>query len=178
MRRQTAIRRDDVNEKKSAFPTGPTIATLGAPPVPPMGVPWDAKALKGRECQTCACYFEQANAENPLLIQGFCRRLPAEMAKVRLMEKRTDRQGNVVMRDGQPVLQPNEVTGYLFKPTRREGTCFDGWRSLETLPGERAIDATIRLFRDRLEPVLKDIPPQLQPFLQALFGLDTGETKN
>ncbi len=170
-----------MNEKKSAFPTtGPTIATLGAPPVPPAAVPWDAKALKGRECRTCACYFEQPNSENPTLIQGFCRRAPAEMAKVRLMEKRTDRQGNVVMRDGQPVMQPNEVTGYLFKPTRPEGTCFDGWRSLQTLPGERSIDATIRKFRHRLEPGLKDFPKELQPFLQALFDLDTGEseTKN
>lgn len=155
-----------------------TIATIGAAPTAPVDVPWNKNALKGRECRTCACYFEQANVEDPRQVQGFCRRLPAEMAKVRMMEVRRDLQGAVVMRNGEPVKQPTEVTGYLFKPTRSEGTCFDGWRPIDTLPGERNIDASIRQLRHKLGPMLSDIPKEYRTFLAALFGLDTEETQN
>lgn len=169
-----------MHDKKTDLSTaaGPTVLTIGAPPTPKVEVPWSAEALKGRECRTCACYFEQANAENPTQIQGFCRRLPADMAKVRMMEPRKDLKGNFVMRDGAPVMQPTEVVGYIFKPTRREGTCFDGWRPIDTLPGERPIDVNIRQLRHRLVPVLADMPKEFRPFLAAMFGLDTEETRN
>jgi len=149
-----------------------TMVTLGAAPVPPVKVPWDVQALKGRECRTCACYFEQANTENLTQIQGFCRRLPAELAEVRMMEQRRDLQGRVVMKDGHPVMQPGKVTGFLYKPTRPEGTCYDGWRPVDTLPGERSIDTHVRQARDRLQPLLAEIPPNLRPFLAALFGIE------
>ena len=156
-----------------------TIQTVGAVPPTIVSVPWDPHALKGRECVTCACYFEQANPENPLQTQGFCRRLPADMAEVRMMEPRRDQAGNIVKgKDGGPVMQPVKVIGYLFKATKREGTCFDGWRPQGTLPGERSIDTTIREVRDQLKPMLDQIPKELQPFLAALFGLGTLETKN
>jgi hypothetical protein len=162
-----------MTEKKTTFPQTPTTATATV-----VSVPWDPQILKGRECSNCACYFEQANPDNPQQVQGFCRRLPADMAEIRVQEVRRDLNGNVVMKNGAPVIQPNKVIGYLFKATKREGICFDGWRAAGTLPGERAIDASIRQLRDRIEPVLADIPQPYRPFFAALFGLDTLETKN
>jgi hypothetical protein len=165
-----------VTEKKM-FPThadaiagaassGPIITKTAA-------VPWDAALLKGRECATCACYFEQANPENALQSQGFCRRLPADMQQMRALEPRTDLQGNVMLgKDQKPIMQPTQVVGYLFKPTKRDGTCFDGWRALGTLPGERNIDTSVRHARDRLQPLLTEIPTHLRPFLAALFGIE------
>jgi hypothetical protein len=162
-----------VTEKKSPLPrldaadaaTGPIITrTVHA-------VPWDAELLKGRDCGTCACYFEQANPENPVMVQGFCRRVPAEMQQMRVLEERRDLQGNVVMRDGKPIMQPTTAIGYLFKPTKKDGTCFDGWRALGTLPGERPIETSMRLATDRLGPLLGQIPKEVRPFLAALFGL-------
>lgn len=105
---------------------------------PPLAlIPWDAEALKGRSCANCACYFESANPNNPKEVQGFCRRAPAEMAELRMQEERRDLKGNVVIKDGQPVMQPVKVIAYVFKTTTATGICFDGWRALGTLPGER-----------------------------------------
>ena len=162
-----------MNEKKSPLPRldaanaapGPTISrTVYA-------VPWDVELLKGRVCGSCACYFEQANPANPMEVQGFCRRVPAEMQQMRVLEERRDPKGNVVMRDGQPILQPTTAIGYVFKTTKKDGTCFDGWRALGTLPGERPIETGMRLAGDRLEPLLSQIPKELRPFLATLFGL-------
>ena len=166
-----------MHEKKTSIPAAAAANEIpGSPTV--VSVPWDPKALDGRDCGACACYFEQANPENPSQSQGFCRRAPADMQSMRGMEPRRDLKGNVVMRDGQPVMQPTQIIGYLFKTTRREGTCFDGWRPLGTLPGERQIDTTMRLARDSLRPLLAELPESLRPFMAALFGSATGETEN
>jgi hypothetical protein len=164
-----------VTEKKM-FPTQADAiagaASSGAIITKTAAVPWDAALLKGRECSSCACYFEQANPDNALQSQGFCRRLPADMQQMRALEPRRDPKGSVVLgKDNQPIMQPTQVVGYLFKPTKRDGTCFDGWRELDTLPGERSIDATIRRARDSLEPLLTEIPKEVRPFLAAVFGI-------
>lgn len=125
---------------------------------------------------TCACYFEQPNPENAAQTQGFCRRLPADMTAVRGLEPRIDRQGNPVLKDGQPVMQPAQIIGYLFKTTRREGTCFDGWRPQGTLPGETVVQTTLRQVRPHLEPLLTQVRPDIRPFVASLFGLDPVET--
>ena len=161
--------------------TQPSISRIGEPPAlrAATEVPFDPATLKGRECRACACYFEQVNADQPTQVQGFCRRAPAEMAKVRISEPRRDLQGNIVMRDGKPVMNPPaEQVGFLFKPALPGGTCYDGWRSIGTLPGERTIDTTFRQFRDRIVPVLADIPEPYRPFLAAMFGIDSLETPN
>lgn len=100
-------------------------------------VPWDRTELQGRECQSCACYFESANPEDPSKFQGFCRRQPADIMQTRGQEPRLDRDKKPVYKDGVPVMNSVMMTGYLFKPTQREGTCFDGYRPKGTLPGER-----------------------------------------
>lgn len=106
--------------------------------VPSIGgttVPWDPAELQGRTCSACACYFESINPDDAKQFQGFCRRLPADMTEVRVQVPRRDREGQPVIRDGQPVMNNERVAGFIFKPTQREGTCFDGWRPKGTLPG-------------------------------------------
>lgn len=101
--------------------------------------PYDMAELKGRTCAACACYFESVNPADATQFQGFCRRLPADMTKVRGQIPRLDAQQRPVIRDGQPVMNSAEIIGFLFKPTQREGTCFDGWRPKGTLPGQRRV---------------------------------------
>ena len=107
-------------------------------PEPTIGtnaVPWDPAELQGHVCSACACYFESANPENPEEFQGFCRKLPAQMTKVRGQVPRLDAQKQPVIRDGKPVMNSAEIIGFLYAPTQRQGTCFDGWRPKGTLPG-------------------------------------------
>lgn len=99
------------------------------------GVPWDPAELQGRTCNACACYFESVNPEDPKQFQGFCRRQPADMQKVRGQVPRLDGKGQPVLKDGVPVMNSAEIIGFLYRPTQREGTCFDGWREKGTLPG-------------------------------------------
>jgi hypothetical protein len=102
----------------------------------PKNVPWDKAELEGRECQHCACYFESVNPENPGEFQGFCRRSPADISQVRGQVPRLDPlTKQPVMKNGVPVMNNELITGYLFKLTQREGTCFDGFRPKGTLPG-------------------------------------------
>jgi hypothetical protein len=100
------------------------------------GIPWDPAELQGRTCTACACYFESINPENPNQFQGFCRRQPADMTKVRGEIPRLDPvTKKPVTRDGKPVMNSAEIIGFLYHPTQRDGTCFDGWRPKGTLPG-------------------------------------------
>ncbi len=109
---------------------------MSEPAIGSASVPWDPVELGGRTCSACACYFESINPEDPKQFQGFCRRLPADMTKVRGQVPRLDGQGKAVLRDGVPVMNSAEIIGFLYKPTQRDGTCFDGWRPKGTLPGQ------------------------------------------
>lgn len=110
--------------------------------IPEVKVPWDAEALKGHDCQHCACYFETSHAENPNEFQGFCRRQPAMPTQSRVQVPRKDpKTGQPVIKDGQVVMNNEVVIGFLYAPTQRQGTCFEGYRPLGTLPGERPMDA-------------------------------------
>ena len=111
------------------------------PSIPEERVPWDRAALQGRECFTCACYFESVNPENPRQYQGFCRRLPAQFVETRGQVPRLDPVTKEPMiKNGQVVMNNELVKGWLYPPTQRAGTCFDGYRPLGTLPGTRGPD--------------------------------------
>lgn len=152
----------------SAWPTANTPLINTAPPP---AVPWDPAELKGRDCGHCACFFEQANPENPAQSQGFCRRAPAEVAQMRVMEPRV-LNGVPQMKDGQPVMQPGTAIGFIYRLTKREGTCFDGWRPLGTLPGEPPTQAAMKAVVASLRPVLEKLSPDVQQLLTPLLGLD------
>jgi hypothetical protein len=120
-------------------------------------VPWDPAELQGRTCSACACYFESINPENSKQFQGFCRRLPAEMTKVRGQVPRLDAQQKPMIRDGQPVMNSAEIIGYLYKPTQRDGTCFDGWREKGTLPGGANSAAQLQQMRVLMERLAQTV---------------------
>jgi hypothetical protein len=119
-------------------------------------VPWDPAELQGRDCEHCACYFESVNPENPTQYQGFCRRWPAEFSQTRGQVPRLDPVTKLpMMKNGVPVMNNELITGFLFKPTQRQGVCFDGWRQKGTLPGARSLTPaeaeTIAQFLEQLK---------------------------
>lgn len=89
-----------------------------------------------RTCANCACSF---TADHPQFgKQLFCRRNPVDSHEFNVQQP--------VIRNGQPVMDKRDPTKpmmqsgralfYLYKPTLPSLTCFDGWRPLETLPGD------------------------------------------
>ena len=147
------------------------------------GPPYDLAELGGRNCSTCACYFQMTNTEEPHKVQAFCRRSPADLTEVRSQEQRRDNTGRPVFKDGRPVMQPATVTGFLFKAALPEGVCFDGWRPKGTLPGEIRSEYHMRQSAPQIVPLLEKVPPELQVVLRALLPplpeartIDTGTT--
>lgn len=135
-------------------------------------VPWDPAELAGRTCNACACYFESPNPENPLQYQGFCRRAPAEVTKVRGMEVRRDLKGNPVMKDGKEVMQPCELIGYLFKPAQRLGTCYDGWRAKGMLPGDTPQERLVRKLKPLAAALLPSLTPEIRSVVKLLWDIE------
>lgn len=133
-------------------------------------MPFDLAALKGRTCSNCACYFESVNPDNPNKFQGFCRRNIADLIQLRGEVPRTDLQGNVVMKDGKPVMNSEMIAGYVYKVTQRQGTCFDGYRVPGTLPGERNMDTAFREYLpDLFQQLEKYLTPELRSSLTRLL---------
>jgi hypothetical protein len=119
--------------------------------------PWDPAELEGRTCNACACYFESVNPEDPKQFQGFCRRSPADMQKVRGQVPRLDLKGKPVIKDGVPVMNTAEIIGFLYRPTQREGTCFDGWREKGTLPGAGNSRRDLELLKATIERAIAEM---------------------
>lgn len=128
-------------------------------------VPWDPAELKGRTCSACACYFESVNPLNPKEFQGFCRRLPADLQELRVEEVRRDTKGEIIMRNGQPVMQPGKAIGYLYKLVGRQGTCFDGYRPKGTLPGQTPAERLLAVLTKSMAPYLS---PEMRTALEAM----------
>lgn len=108
--------------------------------IPASKTPWDPTALQGRDCEHCACYFETTHAHNPSEFQGFCRRQPAQLVESKAQVPRLDKNKQPLIKDGQVVMNNEVVVGLLYAPTQRHATCFEGYRPLGTLPGERPMD--------------------------------------
>ncbi len=82
------------------------------------------------------------------------------MTKVRGQVPRLDAQRKPVIRDGVPVMNSAEIIGFLYKPTQREGTCFDGWREKGTLPGSANSQKDLQGLRAMLErAIIPLLPP-------------------
>ena len=142
------------------------------PTIPSTVVPWDPAELKGRTCQNCACYFESANPQDPSKFQGFCRRSPATLTQLRTEVPRLDLQKRPVMRDGKPVMNSEVVAGFIYQLTQRDGTCFDGYRTKGTLPGELPTQAMLRTLGPVLLKVAKQatkLPPELEQAMREAF---------
>jgi hypothetical protein len=89
-----------------------------------------------RICENCACFHIQRDANNPMLSQAFCRRDPPQAAQVRQEVPRLRDGKPVLGRDGKTVMETAMVWAFLYKPTDKSLTCFDGWRELGCLPGD------------------------------------------
>lgn len=92
-----------------------------------------------RTCANCACFFLDTDKSNPTNKQGFCRRDPATAAQARVEVPRVGKDGQPVMgRDGKPVMNNEVKIVYLYKPMEAGLVCFNGWRAIDTLPGENS----------------------------------------
>lgn len=142
-------------------------------------VPWDPELLKGRDCQNCACYFESVNPENPAQYQGFCRRWPAEFSQTRGQVPRIDPVTRLpMMKNGQPVMNNELISGFLYKPTQRQGTCFDGYRPLGTLPGSRLDDQVKTVLLKLLTSLESVLPAGLAGDVREILAGDGGPKTN
>lgn len=92
----------------------------------------------GRNCETCACSFI---GKHPQLFgqeQMFCRRNPPLHARVRVQRPRLGLDKKIMAgRDGKPIMETAEEDMYLYVPTTKTMVCFDGWRPVSTLPGDK-----------------------------------------
>jgi len=87
----------------------------------------------------------QANTQNPMEKQAFCRRDPVNAQRVRTEVPRMKRDGTgpVMGRDNKPIMENGEAWAFLYRPTLASLTCFDGWRPLGTLPGDKWQNAIV-----------------------------------
>jgi hypothetical protein len=93
--------------------------------------------MEVRTCVNCACHWTQENTVNPLEKQSFCRRDPANATQMRAETPRM-RDGKAVLgRDQKPIMENTTVWVYLYKPTLPTLVCFDGWRPMNALPGDK-----------------------------------------
>jgi len=117
----------------------------------------DQASFASRTCATCACFLIQENPANPLERQGFCRRNTALHARGKMQVPRLDTEKKIVNdRNGKPILETIERDFYIYPPTMPELTCFDGWRSLETLPGDPRMP-DVRKLIESMRHVLKEL---------------------
>lgn len=116
-----------------------------------------------RSCANCACGFE---VQNPNVVgekQLFCRRNEPTAAEMRVDMPRVLRDGSVATgKDGKPIMESGKQVVYLYKPTHPSMVCFDGWRPVGTLPGEKGqsdgeIDALIAKYIRGIGDLQKDI---------------------
>jgi hypothetical protein len=97
-----------------------------------------------RICANCACFSamtEKGEIIDPASnseAMRVCRRNPPGGRMVRVEAPVHDpKTGAPVIDRGRPRLQAKQVLQIGYQPTIETASCFDGWRPLGTLPGER-----------------------------------------
>jgi hypothetical protein len=78
-------------------------------------------ATPDRRCKNCACFIEIPNPHNPAQFQSLCRRNGPQLMMT-----------TVVGIGG-----PRQEVGLSFALTQGDLVCFDGWREIQTAPGNR-----------------------------------------
>lgn len=102
--------------------------------------------MTDRSCANCACFARMrqdgsiAPPDSALAdAQPICRRFPPQARQARVGVPVLDRNGQPV-RDakGGVRTEPKAVMMMGYPPVIPTAVCYDGWRPLGTLPGERA----------------------------------------
>jgi hypothetical protein len=98
----------------------------------------ETKIIEPRTCGNCACCEVKPHAVNKLQTQAFCKLKPPTYAQIRADVPRLTKEGQpVIGKNNQPVMEPGFQEVYLSSPTDVRLVCFDGWRPIGTLPGDR-----------------------------------------
>lgn len=139
-----------------------------------------------RKCENCAAYYTIPHPQNPLERQSFCSKEPPVSQVVRVEVPRLDPQGKPMMQrlaPDKPAVDQVEGVAFAHRPTQPNLVCFDGWRPLAALPGERSADVALRQTTAALVPVVRsalaDAPPeqaeQIGQVVKALEAFAAGE---
>jgi hypothetical protein len=122
-----------------------------------------------RSCATCACHTVRPHPFNPVESVHICRRNQANLAQAQGEIPRMDAKGLPVMgKDGKPIMERVNKQIYVYAATAPDSVCFDGWRPLDTLPGDKA-----SVFNDA---AVKDMMRLMEPILNALGIFRVKET--
>lgn len=159
--------------------------TTKPPPVPP-----SLEERGGRSCANCACYFEQVDKNAAgLPVQGFCSRNPTTAYPYQTQRQKLDSAGQPmtliprkrtsgpIPDQPLPVMETVNEIAFLFLPMKADNWCHDGWRPKGTLPGERRIEAVLRMHAPLVRESLKrmGISPQDVAGLLLMLGVTPSE---
>jgi hypothetical protein len=129
-----------------------------------------------RSCSNCACSMIQEHPANPMEKQTFCRKNPPLFQQLRMEVPRKDKAGNIITgRDNKPIMENEIVGAFLYMPTNPDMVCFDGWRPMGTLPGEKSVFSvsTVDSMVDAVSTAFKQLQSDLQK--DYLASLATNE---
>jgi hypothetical protein len=132
--------------------------------------PLPTETLGGRICATCACFVVVTNPQNVSQQQGFCRRNAAREYEMKIPQQQVvNGVPRIDRHSGAPIMEQVAVTGYMYDRTLPGGSCFDGWRPIGSLPGERLVDSMLRAALPQFIAIVsKDLPPELRSLLEQV----------
>lgn len=106
-----------------------------------------------RTCANCACSIMR---KHPVLVNEermFCARNTVMSHIMRVGKPRIDPISKEVMNDkrtGKPIMESVDDLVFVYAPTLAELTCYDGWRPIGTLPGDKWQNASVDQLMDGL----------------------------
>ncbi len=113
-----------------------------------------------RNCANCACSLEKENSLNKMEKQLFCRRNVAQAVPFRAERPRI-LNGEVMIdkRTNKPQVESFQDVAYMHAPTAPELVCYDGWRPIGTLPGDKSISAVEKAVRELYQEIIDGNTP-------------------
>lgn len=93
---------------------------------------------KPRMCLNCACFALIPHPFDNFTTVSVCRRNQANLATATGETPRIGLRGEPVLgKDGKPIMERVNKTIYVYPATEETSVCFDGWRAIGMLPGDR-----------------------------------------
>ena len=121
----------------------------------------ETKVDEPRTCLNCACRFQAPSIETTTGLQSFCRRNTPGSQMVSVEVPRLDRHKQPVFRDGKPVMEVGKARAYGYPPTEDSMVCFDGWRPVGTLPGDKDdINKLLVVYSEQVKKLWNDLVMQ------------------
>jgi|ERR1700678_83690 len=132
----------------------------------------ETKVDEPRTCLNCACRMQAPSVENTTGMQSFCRRNTPGSQMVSVEIPRLDRNRNAIIgKDGKPIMEIGKARAYGYPPTEDSMVCFDGWRPVGTLPGDKDdMNKLLAVYADQMQKLWRDM--QLQQLEEAALPFE------